>query len=329
MEIFSNDFFTYTNIQSLSTHIKNLILDSKSKSNEIIIKSQNKYSSIITNMFSHKGCPNLFLLPGVLGDILSLKALGKHLGSWASVYGLSSYGLHENVKPYYDMESIVEHYVNNLYCIQKEDPYFLIGHSFGGKVAYAIAQRLLKFGKNIGFLGILDIPTTPYHQERYIADWADEDWILSILKAYLGSFKTNAEIDLVQFKNCNLKKGTKLLREFLVTCGIPVSESELNRKIQVYKGNVTAYVNYICSPLSLNIPCVLYRASETGSIDFLPDETSSLQDKTWGWSKLINELLLEFVPGNHFSMIHELTNPKLAESIKGKMKSVVSLKEFS
>jgi thioesterase domain-containing protein len=84
-----------------------------------------------------------------------------------------------------------------------------------------------------------------------------------------------------------------------------------------------------CSPLSLNIPCVLYRASETGSIDFLPDETSSLQDKTWGWSKLINELLLEFVPGNHFSMIHELTNPKLAESIKGKMKSVVSLKEFS
>ncbi|MFZ2776733.1 MAG: amino acid adenylation domain-containing protein [Candidatus Rickettsiella isopodorum] len=329
MEIFSNDFFTYTNIQNLSNHIKNLILDSKTKINEIIIKPQNKYSSIITKMFSHEGGPNLFLLPGVLGDILSLGALGKHLGSWASVYGLSSYGLHENVKPYYDMESIVEHYVNNLHSIQKEDPYFLIGHSFGGKVAYAIAQRLLKFGRNIGFLGILDIPTTPYHQERYIADWADEDWILSILKAYLGSFKTNAEIDLVQFKNCNLKKGTKLLREFLVTCGIPISESELNRKIQVYKGNVTAYVNYICSPLSLNIPCVLYRASETGSIDFLPDETSSLQDKTWGWSKLINELLLEFVPGDHFSMIHERTNLKLAESIKGKMKSVVSLKEFS
>ncbi|MGY2063603.1 thioesterase domain-containing protein, partial [Nocardia gipuzkoensis] len=39
---------------------------------------------------------------------------------------------------------------------QDEGPYYLLGWSYGGIVAHALAQRLSERGKRIGFLGLMD-----------------------------------------------------------------------------------------------------------------------------------------------------------------------------
>ena len=40
--------------------------------------------------------------------------------------------------------------------IQPSGPYFLAGHSYGGMLAFEIAQQLTKSGQAVAFLGLLD-----------------------------------------------------------------------------------------------------------------------------------------------------------------------------
>jgi len=51
-------------------------------------------------------------------------------------------------------------YLNDLRIIQPEGPYYLAGYSFGGIVAYEMAQQLRKQGQTVALLILLD-PTTP------------------------------------------------------------------------------------------------------------------------------------------------------------------------
>lgn len=64
----------------------------------------------------------------------------------------------EDGKPaiYTEVETIAKHYLNEIRMIQSEGPYFLGGYSFGGTVAFEMAQQLRGQGKKIALLFLLD-----------------------------------------------------------------------------------------------------------------------------------------------------------------------------
>ena len=60
------------------------------------------------------------------------------------------------------VELSARRYVEDLRLIQREGPYQLIGYSFGGLIAYEMAQQLLASGERVSFLGLLDTPAPGY-----------------------------------------------------------------------------------------------------------------------------------------------------------------------
>ena len=60
------------------------------------------------------------------------------------------------------VESSARRYLEDLRLIQREGPYQLIGYSFGGLIAYEMAQQLLASGERVNFLGLLDTPAPGY-----------------------------------------------------------------------------------------------------------------------------------------------------------------------
>ena len=60
------------------------------------------------------------------------------------------------------VEQSARRYVEDLRLIQREGPYQLIGYSFGGLIAYEMAQQLLASGERVNFLGLLDTPAPGY-----------------------------------------------------------------------------------------------------------------------------------------------------------------------
>jgi aspartate racemase len=61
------------------------------------------------------------------------------------------------------VHDIARLYLNDMRTIQPEGPYYLAGYSFGGIVAYEMAQQLRKQGETIGLLALVD-PTSSLSQ---------------------------------------------------------------------------------------------------------------------------------------------------------------------
>jgi amino acid adenylation domain-containing protein len=54
------------------------------------------------------------------------------------------------------VESMAANYMIEIRRVQPHGPYFLAGHSFGGRVCFEIAQQLIREGERVSFLGLID-----------------------------------------------------------------------------------------------------------------------------------------------------------------------------
>jgi amino acid adenylation domain-containing protein len=102
--------------------------------------------------------PPLICLPGLSGNLWECRRLAKRLGPDISLYGLQPAGLDGERAPHESIGEIAEHYLGELRVAQPTGPYYLAGYSFGGVVAYEMAQRLLATGETVALLALLDSP---------------------------------------------------------------------------------------------------------------------------------------------------------------------------
>ncbi|WP_369381993.1 type I polyketide synthase [Streptomyces sp. cg36] len=98
-----------------------------------------------------------------------------HLGARQPVYGIQAHGLDGTREPAADAKEMVDSYVAHLREVQPEGPYRLLGWSYGGFVAHAMATTLQRQGEEVELLAMLDAPVTedapadPRATERQVA----------------------------------------------------------------------------------------------------------------------------------------------------------------
>ncbi|MBL9168448.1 MAG: amino acid adenylation domain-containing protein [Verrucomicrobiales bacterium] len=106
----------------------------------------------------------VFLVHGIKGNVVGFHSLARELGVDRPVYGLQAQGL-DGVQPAIQtIEDMARLYLQRLQAVHPEGPYHLIGLSFGGLVAYEMAQQLKAMGRSVGLVGILDTFPTGYDQ---------------------------------------------------------------------------------------------------------------------------------------------------------------------
>jgi thioesterase domain-containing protein len=73
------------------------------------------------------------------------------------VYGIQAWEFATADRPWpADIDAMVGHYIRMVREIQPQGPYHLLGASFGGMIAFAIACRLQHDGEQVGLLALLD-----------------------------------------------------------------------------------------------------------------------------------------------------------------------------
>ncbi|QBD77241.1 amino acid adenylation domain-containing protein [Ktedonosporobacter rubrisoli] len=93
------------------------------------------------------------------GDVLCYYDLSRHLGFDQPFYALEDPDIEQKEFPYHSLEFMATCYIEAIKSVQPEGPYLLGGYSFGGHVAYEMAQQLRRAGQDIAFLGIFDTAT--------------------------------------------------------------------------------------------------------------------------------------------------------------------------
>lgn len=65
--------------------------------------------------------------------------------------------------PLATVEALAAHYVSLLRTVQPTGPYHIGGHSFGGLVAFEMAQQLVSAGEQVAALILMDTLAPPLH----------------------------------------------------------------------------------------------------------------------------------------------------------------------
>jgi FkbH-like protein len=99
--------------------------------------------------------PPLFCVPGGGGNVLSFRTLAVNLPEEQPFWALQAPGL--DGSPTVDnAQELAALYLEEIRTVQPNGPYYLGGGSYGGVVAFEMAQQLRAQGEQVAFLGLLD-----------------------------------------------------------------------------------------------------------------------------------------------------------------------------
>ncbi|AZD21743.1 Polyketide synthase [Pseudomonas chlororaphis subsp. aurantiaca] len=219
----------------------------------------------------------LFLIPGATGKTSYLKALGAQPGLHRPVIAFRSPNFDAGNTPLLSVQDIVAHFLKEILSIQPQGPYLLAGHSFGGLVAYEIAQQLTERGQQVAHLILLD--TFPIKQGQ--SQEGEDPEVMA-----------NHEISRV-------REIFSMYTDSPVAAYLP--DPRLNA---VYRTNLKAFMAYDVRPTE--VPTTLLRARDEFPAGIMhPGRTASLECTTpsFGWAELCRQLTILEVPGDHFTLL--------------------------
>jgi len=229
--------------------------------------------------------PPLFLCEGV-GLYYPLT---RWLGKDQPVYGLIT----EVTEKYGDISGVAARYVREIEQLQPVGPYHLGGASFGGIVAFEVAQQLIAKGHEIAFLGLFDTPGPGAYRPKpfvrrligHLRETRDHGlpYLLKKLRRLVARFKSafNPFFKPAQ-ERLPILQGKELRGEF----GRLAGEYEL----KPYAGKIT-----------------LFTLGERGGlIDSLFNPALGDIDPHLGWGRIAAAGVdVHEVPGDHITIFHE------------------------
>ncbi|MFA6239911.1 MAG: SDR family NAD(P)-dependent oxidoreductase [Candidatus Hydrogenedentales bacterium] len=125
-------------------------------------KSQQSPSATLVPIKPLGSKPPLFMIHPAGGLVFPYYALIPYFDSDQPCYGIQDPALEPGHEALTKTEDMAALYVKIIQSIEPKGPYYLAGWSFGGTLAFEIAQQLLRAGEQVGMVCLIDteIPTS-------------------------------------------------------------------------------------------------------------------------------------------------------------------------
>ncbi|PON16809.1 non-ribosomal peptide synthetase [Candidatus Entotheonella serta] len=243
------------------------------------------------------GAPFFWVHP-IGGRLFSYMKLAHCLGNQRPVYGLEALGLglYSGEAPLKTIEAMASSYIKAIQTVQPRGPYYLGGWSFGGIVAFEMAQQLHRDGAEIGLLTLLEsfiYAEATWHQQ--LAMQNDESPLRAeFVQDLQASMGLSPEEMLMQFIETTPS-------ESLNAPTMPSDLEGYQRLWQVYKANRQAATQYHPKPYS-------------GKPMFIWADQTNEHLKT-AWYKVVTQADHHTVTGDHYSIMTDPTIRIIAQRI--------------
>jgi len=123
---------------------------------------------LVVRLRDGRGAPLICIYPAS-GVSWQYSVLSRYLRKDMPIVGLQSPRPNGPIAMSASMNEVCDRQLAILREVQPEGPYYLLGYSLGGTVAYGLAARLRRMGEEVRFLGLLDTYPAEAH------DWSDPD----------------------------------------------------------------------------------------------------------------------------------------------------------
>ena len=177
------------------------LLNNKNQSIDTVVKLK---SSDINH-------PVIFFIHPVSGMIYCFNSLVSQLTIPASIYAIQDPSISKTKLQYRSVLEMAKYYASQIKKIQPNGPYFLIGYSLGGTLAYEIANIFKNQNETIGLLGLIEswcIFSKPQRDEQH--------FIYNYLSYELQASKELAQLAWARMDLLLNHKPTKLQQDMVL-----------------------------------------------------------------------------------------------------------------
>jgi thioesterase domain-containing protein len=230
----------------------------------------------------------VFLVHPVGGSVYIYRDLARSLGPGATVYGLQAQGVDGSRPPLARVEDMAGQYIAAIRLVQPQGPYVLGGSSFGGLVAFEMAQQLLGAGEDVEVVVMIDT-AGPGDDFRALSDDAE------ILAYLLG----HGDMDTDAVERLRRLPSEEQLEVFIRQGGAAerlseaASVDDVRHFLCLFRANFQSLVQYQPRPYPGRV--LFFRAAEADAVN------PSDPDRSWR-GIVQGGLDVVSVPGNHITM---------------------------
>ena len=271
-------------------------------------KEDEWYAPLVTINTGSSRAPSIYCIPGAGDSASQFIALADALGSAFTVHGFQYRGLDYDWVPHSTVEAAAVTYIRAIE--EPSGPLHLIGHSFGGWIAFEMASQLRAQGRSVSSLTIIDseVPSGFSHMEReWTAADAMHEWI-AVLELAVGK---KCDFDQGALRALDLRASLRRVHQWLVHVGLLSPRS--------HPDSLRAAFRTFCSCLRTS-----YLPSDTISVrthlvllrDIRLDEATNARmhrDAIVGWRRWVPQLAEWHGPGDHMTILRSPYVGELAQ----------------
>jgi thioesterase domain-containing protein/acyl carrier protein len=204
--------------------------------------------------------PPFFCVHGVGGNVVGFRDLARHLGADQPFYALQPQGLDGKRECLTSIPEMAERYLQEIRRVQPEGPYRIGGYSFGGLVAYEMAQQLEARREEVALLALFD--TYPGKMESRGSQIKN---LFSLPLKEQASFvlKKGTFVAMTLRKRLELRMLPRALRNVRQACAKAAGAYD----VQPYSGRVTLFRVKEKSVGSLNDPYAIWWRVAAAGVD--------------------------------------------------------------
>jgi len=237
----------------------------------------------------------LFLISGLGGEVIAFDTLARSLGADQPVFALQPQGL-DGRKPFLTrVEDMAAYYLREVKKVQPRGPYCMAGYSFGGYIAFEIAQQLRATGETVGLLGFIDTIEWQYLQRVGRPESFRERWkqrLDRLRKGRLDYVRVTVEYN-----------ARRMLHRFFHRLGGEVPQQFSNLE------DINRFAMTLYRPTVYPGRLTIFRA--------LSREAAVENDELLGWGGLATEgIEVQDVTGRHLDMLKEPNVRLLASKLR-------------
>ena len=201
-----------------------------------------------------------FCVHGVGGNVVGFRDLARHLGPDQPFYALQPQGLDGKRPCLTSVSEMADRYIKEIRQVQPEGPYRIGGYSFGGLVAYEMAQQLRAQEQEVSLLALFD--TYPGKMESRASQLRNLSKLP--LKQRIGFIVKKGSFVLMTLrKRLELQMLPKPLRNVRQAC----AKAAAGYDVPPYDGQVTLFRVKEKSIGSLNDPYAIWWRVAAGGVD--------------------------------------------------------------
>jgi len=201
-----------------------------------------------------------FCVHGVGGNVVGFRDLARHMGADQPFYALQPQGLDGKRPCISSVTEMAENYIKEIRRVQPEGPYRIGGYSFGGLVAYEMAQQLRAQDQEVSLLALFD--TYPGKMESRGSQLRNLRK-LPLKAALTFLVKKGSFVMMTLRKRLELQMLPKPLRNVRQAC----AKAAGDYSVQPYAGQVTLFRVKEKSVGSLNDPYAIWWRVAAGGVD--------------------------------------------------------------